>query len=132
CSTPCADVSPASVARRTRSLPSTDTYTVASLKSGVTVTPVTVTSPMRGSFRSRTPSATTARTDSFTRRIRSGIASVLVARRHEQAVAAHERRLARREPALGPGRELVGLARAARRAGDGQRRALPQVMVVDL
>ena len=37
----------------------------------MTSTPVTVTMPIRGSFSSPTPSATTARTDSFTLRMRS-------------------------------------------------------------
>ena len=53
------------------SLPSTDTKTRASPRSGETTTPVTVTIPIRGSFSSPTPSATTARTDSLTRRMRS-------------------------------------------------------------
>src|SRR5204862_106719 len=55
------------------SLPSTDTNTRRSRRSGEMSTPVTVTMPMRGSFRSATASATTARTASLTRRIRSVI-----------------------------------------------------------
>src|SRR5579862_1207961 len=73
CRKPCADWRPASVACRFRALPSTDTKTRPSRRSGETSTPVTVTMPTRGSLSSTIASATTARTDSFTRRIRSVI-----------------------------------------------------------
>src|SRR5581483_5440702 len=126
---PCADERPSSVARRRRSLPSTETNTVPSRRSGVTRTPVTVTSPIRGSFSSPIPSATTARTDSLTRRMRS---LTVVTGCDEQAVTAHEHRFARREPSLGAGGQLLGLVRGPRRAGDGERRTLPEVVVVDL
>src|SRR6185312_5669574 len=62
------------VASRSSSLPRTDTYTRACLRSGLVSTEVTVTNPMRGSL---SPSArraeTTSRTASFTRRMRSAI-----------------------------------------------------------
>src|SRR5690348_10622637 len=77
CNTPCAAVRPWIDAFRFRVDPSTLTYTVACRRSGVVSTPVTVTSPMRGSFSSGSASASTWRTDSFTRRIRSVIAALV-------------------------------------------------------
>src|SRR5262249_26784272 len=69
--TPCAAASPSRELARFFSDPSTLTYTVAWWRSGDVSTPVIVTKPIRGSFRPPTASASTARTDSLTRRIRS-------------------------------------------------------------
>src|SRR4051812_43710500 len=77
-STPCEEASPSSVAWRSGSSPSTLTYTRAWRRSGLVSTAVTVTNPIRGSFR---PSAiraeSTSRTASLTRLMRSPATLVL-------------------------------------------------------
>src|SRR5689334_3881907 len=123
---PCAAASPASDSSRLRSDPSTLTYTVAVRRSGEVVTPVTVTKPMRGSLSSSTASASTARTDSLTRRMRS------VIERHHVPLAAHEHELLAVEPARGLVEEPLDLALLARDDSRRQARALPQLVVVDL
>src|SRR5207248_2066977 len=133
CRTPRADSSPRSVAARLRSLPRTDTNTRASPRSGETTTPVTVTMPIRGSFSSPTPWAITARTDSLTRRMRSDTAgTLLIVGSDEQTLAAHEHPVSGGEPPLGAADKLFRVVRAPRDAGDGQRRTLPELVVVDL
>src|SRR5581483_10984826 len=120
---------------RFRSLPRTDTNTLASRRSGETETPVIVTRPILGSFSVPTASATTARTDSFTRRMRSLIALRYprsVGGRDERPVGAHELPLLAGEPRLGACRELLRVARLARDERRGQRTALPEVVVVHL
>src|SRR3954452_12133331 len=69
--TPCAASRPTSDCARFRSEPRTLTNTVAWRRSVDVSTPVTVMKPIRGSLSSPIASASTARTDSFTRRIRS-------------------------------------------------------------
>src|SRR5690242_1444408 len=81
---------------------------------------------MRGSLSSSTASASTARTDSLTRRMRS------VIERHHVPLAAHEHELLAVEPARGLVEEPLDLALLARDDGRRQARALPQLVVVDL
>src|SRR3954452_24025145 len=76
CRTPCAAASPSSVFARLASEPSTLTKTRACRRSGEVSTPVTVTKPIRGSFSSPTPTETTSRTASLTRRILSPIRGI--------------------------------------------------------
>ena len=123
--TPCAEASPTSVARRCFSFPRTDTNTVASPRSGVTFTPVTVTRPIRGSFRS----PDRVRDDGAYRLVHSAhpVAhgrdrNPSVVRRDEQTIAAHEHPVAGGEPALGSGGELLGVVRRTGDARHGQRR----------
>src|SRR4029077_20988131 len=98
----------------------------ASCRSGETSTPVTVTIPIRGSASSTIASATTARTHSFTRRIRSVIG------RHQDVARPGQHPVLAREPGLGPSRELLGLPCLPGCEGRRQRAALPEVVVVDL
>ena len=71
CRKPCADCSPSRLASRSASSPRTLTYTRAWRRSGLVLTSVTVTNPMRGSLRScGTASLRTSRTASSTRRMR--------------------------------------------------------------
>src|SRR3954470_12920130 len=91
---------------------------------------------MRGSFRSPRASATTARTASFTLRIRSLICENAspgsVVRRDDQPLAAREHPVAGGQPALRAGCELLGLVRAAGHARDREGGPLPEVLVIDL
>src|SRR4051812_4970767 len=77
---PCADCRPASVASCSDSGPRTLTYTRAWRRSGLVLTSVTVTNPMRGSFSScARASPSTCRIASSTRRI---LAALILALRH--------------------------------------------------
>src|SRR5919202_1968624 len=125
-STPCAAARPASVRSRFRSEPRTLTKTRAWRRSGDVRTPVTVTKPMRGSFSSPMPSESTSFTASSTRRRRSLI------ERHELAGARPELPFLAVQVPLRLVEQPLGLPRLARDAGDGEARALPQLVVVDL
>src|SRR3954469_3209908 len=134
CSSPCAAVSPASVRSRLRSVPSTLTKTVAWRRSVEVSTPVTVTKPTRGSFNSPTASEITSRTASFTRRMRS-LMHVLkrsVVQGDDVSLHADELESLAGEKSLGAVQQLVELPVPPRDAGEGDPRALPELVVVDL
>jgi hypothetical protein len=95
-------------------------------RSGAVFTPVTVTKPILGSFSSPIASARTARTDSFTRRIRSAI------ERHHLALDAGALEFLPVQKALGVVEQAFHLTVPARDAGDGDSRPLPELVVVDL
>src|SRR2546423_6947141 len=89
-------------------------------------TPVPVTKPIRGSFSSPIPSESTSFTASLTRRMRSLI------ERHELARARPELPFLAVQVPLRLVEESLRLAGLAGDARDGQARALPQLVVVDL
>src|SRR6185437_8457761 len=143
CRKPCAERRPVRLSDRTCSSPRTLTNTRAWRRSGLVLTPVTVTNPTRGSWRSLAiASLSTSRTASSTRRMRPSAILSLPAETWDQVVQlvdrgdrpsyVHALRAARFQPALDPvGRDGQVRKRAARQRG-GQRRPLPQVVVVHL
>src|SRR5919202_2992915 len=124
--TPCAAARPSRLRSRFRSEPRTLTKTCAWRRSGEVRTPVTVTKPIRGSFSSPMLSESTSFTASFTRRRRSLI------ERHELARARPELPFLAVQVALGLVEQPLGLPRLACDARDGEARALPQLVMVDL
>src|SRR6185312_1021284 len=143
CRKPWADRRPTRLSERTCSSPRTLTNTRAWRRSGLVLTPVTVTNPTRGSWRSLAiASLSTSRTASSTRRMRpSAILSlptetwdevVQLGDRGDRSSHVHALRAPRLQPALHPvGRDGQVRKRPARKRG-GQRRPLPQVLVVHL
>src|SRR5919106_89753 len=123
---PCAASSPRMLLARFSSDPSTETNTRACRRSGDVSTPVIVTNPIRGSFSSGSAAPSTSLTASFTRRMRSVIGCHHLAFHRQQVVFL---------PVQVPNRiveQLLELAAATCDAGDGESRALPEVVVVDL
>src|SRR5436309_905701 len=125
-STPCAAARPERLCSRLRSEPRTLTKTRASRRSGDVSTPVTVTKPIRGSFRLPIPSESTSLSASLTRRMRSLIEC------HEVPRSRPQLPFLAVEVALRLVEKPLGLARLAGDAGHGEPRALPQLVVVDL
>src|SRR3954463_10014403 len=126
CRTPCAEESASRLRSRLRTEPSTLTYTRAVRRSFDVRTPVIVTNPMRGSFRSPRASESTSRTDSLTRRMRSFI------RDHDLALGARHLVLLPVQEAERAVEQSVELVVLARDTGEGQPCALPELVVVAL
>src|SRR5919204_5655545 len=124
--TPWAAPSPSSVRSRFRSEPRTLTKTRAWRRSDDVSTAVIVTKPIRGSLSSPIPSESTSLTASFTRRMRSLI------ERHELPRSRPELPLLAVQVPLRLVQEPLRLPRLPRHARDGQPRALPKLVVVDL
>src|SRR4029078_3100840 len=106
--------------------PNTLTYTRAVRRSVDVRTPVTVTSPRRGSLRSPMASASTWRTASFTRRMRSLIGH------HDLPLGSRHLVLLPVEPAQCTVEQAVELPVLPRDTGERQAGALPELVVVDL
>src|SRR5579864_4807895 len=90
---------------------------------------------MRGSFNSGSASPMTRRTDSFTLRIRSVMTlfkPVSVLGVDDEALGERDLPFLAAQPPLGLVEETLRLTVLARRAGDGDARELPHVVVVDL
>src|SRR5262249_26992032 len=130
--TPPARVSAESVRSWSRSEPRTLTQTVACARSLVVCTPVTVTNPRPGSLSSWIASDSTCLTAWSTRRIlpppRPDVPLVIEA--DHGALDRDRLETLSQEPAFGVVEEARRLAGLARRAGECQARALPDVVMV--
>src|SRR5881397_2771022 len=137
--------SPARASSRASSSPSTLKYTRALRRSGLVSTPVTVTKPMRGSFRPAASCAErTSLTASFTLRIRAlailvdrlpGIAQDLahhVLGGDQPALYAYPLRELRLHVARELGCGVVDHGRSTPDEGRGEGASLPEVVVVGL
>src|SRR5256714_7568711 len=126
CKTPAAAVSPARLRSRLGSDPSTLTNTRAWRRAAEVTTPVTVMKPILGALSSAIPTARTSFSASLTRRIRSGT------ERHQLPRPRAELPFLAVQIPLRLVQEPLGLTRLPGHARQGQPRALPQVVVVDL
>src|SRR4051794_22125993 len=140
---------PARASSRASSSPSTLKYTRALRRSGLVSTPVTVTKPMRGSFRPAASCAErTSLTASFTLRIRAPAildhpperevnarvhsATHDLVGRDQPALDPHAVRELRQDVALELGGGVVDDRRRVTHECSRERRALPQVVVIGL
>src|SRR5215207_9423752 len=126
CRIPWAASSPCKLFSRFRSEPSTETKILACRRSGDVSTPVIVTKPILGSLSPRTALPRTSFTASLTRRMRS------FTRHHDLALDRHQLVLLAVEIPDSLLEQRLEVAVLPRDAGNGQPRALPEVMVIDL